>query len=430
MKTPPVPPVSASGRKGRRPSAIAVLRISIASAIISLSAVQAAAADDYALGAMDKLRIRVAEWQTAEGTVRDWSAISGEYTVGAAGGISLPFLGTLHASGKTTAEIADAVGLQLQKLFGLPDRPSASVELAQYRPIYLAGDVQTPGEYPFAPDMTVLKAISLGGGLHRSESGQRFARDFINAQGDSAVQIAERNRLLIRRARLQAEIAEKDDISVPAELKNAADVQSLVESEKALMVSRDKRLKLQLTALAELKALLQSEIESLGKKSVTQNRQLTLVMEDKGRVDDLAEKGLALSARLLSVEQRIADIQASVLDIDTASLKAKQDVSKANQDEITLRNDWNAQLAQELQNTEAELDTLNLKLTTSRDLMTEALLQSADAAQQATGAGAAANISYALVRQKDGKSVVIPADEGTPVQPGDVIKVESVLNTQ
>jgi exopolysaccharide production protein ExoF len=404
-------------------------RLSVLAFAIGVSGIQAAFADDYTLGAMDKLRIRVAEWQTAEGTVRDWSAISGDYTVGASGGISLPFLGTLPASGKTTTEIADEVGLQLQKLFGLPDRPSASVELAQYRPIYLAGDVQTPGEYPFAPEMTVLKAVSLGGGLRRAESGQRFARDFITAQGESSVRIAERNRLLVRRARLQAEIAEKTDIAVPPELKNAADAASLVESEKALMVSRDKRLKLQLTQLAELKSLLQNEIESLGKKSVTQNRQLELVMEDKDKVDTLAEKGLALSARKLTVEQRAAELQAALLDIDTASLKAKQDVSKASQDETNLRNDWDAQLAQELQNTEAELDTLDLKLTTSRDLMTEALLQSADAAQTPQ-AGAAASITYSIVRQKDGKSTKIPADEGTPVLPGDVVKVEPVAVTQ
>lgn len=404
-------------------------RLSALAIAISVSGIHAAFAADYTLGAMDKLRIRVAEWQTAEGSVRDWSAISGDYTVGASGGISVPFLGTVPASGKTTSEIADEVGLQLQKLFGLPDRPSASVELAQYRPIYLAGDVQTPGEYPFAPDMTVLKAVSLGGGLRRAESGQRFARDFINAQGDSSVQIAERNRLLIRRARLQAEIAEKTDIAVPAELKGVADAAGLVESEKALMVSRDKRLKLQLTALAELKALLQSEIDSLGKKSVTQNRQLTLVMEDKERVDVLAEKGLALSARKLSTEQRVADLQAALLDIDTASLKAKQDVSKASQDETNLRNDWDAQLAQELQNTEAELDTLSLKLLTSRDLMTEALFQSADASRTPK-AGVAAEISYSIIRQKDGKSTTIAADEGTPVQPGDVVKVEPTLNTQ
>ncbi|MBB5533985.1 polysaccharide biosynthesis/export family protein [Rhizobium giardinii] len=405
------------------------VRLSALALAISVSGVQLAFADDYALGAMDKLRIRVAEWQTAEGTVRDWSAISGEYTVGASGGISLPFLGTLPASGKTTSEIAEEVGLQLQKLFGLPDRPSASVELAQYRPIYLAGEVQTPGEYPYAPEMTVLKAVSLGGGLRRAENGQRFARDFITARGESSVQIAERNRLLIRRARLQAEIAEKADIVVPPELKGVADAAGLIESEKALMISRDKRLKLQLTQLAELKSLLQKEIESLGKKSATQTRQLELVMEDKDRVDTLAEKGLALSARKLTVEQRAADLQAALLDIDTASLKAKQDVSKASQDETNLRNDWDAQLAQELQNTESELDTLDLKLVTSRDLMSEALLQSADAAQTPQ-AGTAASIAYSIVRQKDGKSTKISADEGTLVLPGDVVKVEPVAVTQ
>ncbi|WP_426123811.1 polysaccharide biosynthesis/export family protein [Pararhizobium sp. PWRC1-1] len=404
-------------------------RLSALAVAIGVSGIHTAFAGDYTLGAMDRLKIRVVEWQTAEGSLRDWSAISGDYTVGASGAISLPFLGTLPASGKTTSEIADEVGLQLQKLFGLPDRPSASVELAQYRPIYLAGDVQTPGEYPFAPDMTVLKAVSLGGGLRRAENGQRFSRDFINAQGDASVQIAERNRLLVRRARVQAEIAEKNDIAVPGELKDVADAAELVESEKSLMVSRDKRLKLQLTALAELKALLQSEIESLGKKSVTQNRQLTLVVEDKGRVDALAEKGLALSARKLAIEQRVADLQAALLDIDTASLKAKQDVSKANQDEITLRNDWDAQLAQELQNTEAELDKLSLKQVTSRDLITEALLQSADASQTPRP-GAHAEISYSIVRQTDGKPKTIAADEGTPVQPGDVVKVEPALNTQ
>jgi exopolysaccharide production protein ExoF len=414
----------ALGRKVR-----GAVRFSALAIAISVSGIQSTFAGDYALGAMDKLRIRVAEWQTAEGTVRDWSAISGDYTVGASGDISLPFLGIMPASGKTTSEIADQVGLELQKLFGLPDRPSASVELAQYRPIYLAGEVQTPGEYPFAPDMTVLKAVSLGGGLRRAENGQRFARDFITAQGESSVRIAERNRLLVRRARVQAEIAEKNDIAMPAELKGVADAPGLLESEKALMVSRDKRLKLQLTALAELKSLLQSEIDSLGKKSVTQTRQLDLVVEDKGRVDVLAEKGLALSARKLAVEQRIADLQAALLDIDTASLKAKQAVSQASQDETNLRNDWDAQLAQELQNTEAELDTLSLKLITSRDLMTEALVQSADASLTPKP-GRTLDINYSIIRQKDGKSTKIAADEGTPVQPGDVVKVEPTLNTQ
>lgn len=384
-----------------------------------------ARADDYRLDVMDKLRIRVAEWRTAEGAVRDWSTVSGDYTVGAAGTVSLPFLGELTASGKTTAEVAEEVGTKMQLLFGLRDRPSASVELAQYRPIYLAGEVQTPGEYPYAPNMTVLKAISLGGGLRRGETGQRFARDFIRAEGDSSVLVAERNRLLVRRARLQAEIAGSAAIAMPGEIKDMPEAVDLLASETALMQTRDKRLKLQLTALADLKTLLRSEIESLAKKSETQSRQLKLVESDREKVYNLTEKGLTVSSRRLAIEQQVADLQAGLLDIDTATLKAKQDVSKATQDETDLKNDRDAQLAQELQNTERELDTIALKLGTSRDLMAEAMMQSAEAATVAKQA--VASVSYSIVREKDGKASEIPADENTRILPGDVVKVAAGL---
>ncbi|MDK1492650.1 polysaccharide biosynthesis/export family protein [Sinorhizobium sp. 7-81] len=398
-------------------------------ALIAVMAVvggAAAQADEYRLGVMDKLRVRVAEWQTAEGAVRDWSAVSGDYTIGASGNLSLPFIGDLPASGKTTTEVAAEIGIQMQKLFGLRDRPSASVEMAQYRPVYLTGEVETPGEYPYVPKMTVLKAVSLSGGLRRAPSGQRFVRDYITASGESAVQVSERNRLLIRRARLQAEIGKRDKIELPDELKNAEGVEKLLANETALMQSRDKRQERQLAALADLKSLLQSEIESLAKKSETQARQLELVMEDREKVDSLAEKGLALSQRKLALEQRVADVQSSLLDIDTNSLKAKQDYNKATQDETNLRNDWDEQLAQELQNTEAELETLSLKVGTSRDLMAEALLQSAEAAQMEEQ-NSEANITYSIIREKDGTPTEIAASENTEVLPGDVIKVSAAL---
>lgn len=379
-------------------------------------------ADEYRLDVLDKLRVRVVEWQTAEGAVRDWSAVSGDYAVGASGTISLPLVGELPVSGKTTEEVAAEIGARMQKLFALRDLPSASVELAQYRPIYVAGEVQTPGEYPFAPNMTVLKAVSLGGGLRRGDAGQRFARDFIRADGDTAVLIAERNRLLTRRARLQAEIAESDSIKVPEEMKDMPETASLIESETALMQSRDRRQKVQLTALADLKTLLQKEISALEQKSQTQNRQLDLVEQDLKKVDSLAEKGLTISSRKLALEQRVADLQAALLDIDTASLKAKQDAAKASQDETNLVNDWDASLAQELQNTESELEAVTLKLDTSRKLMSEALLQSADAAATKQNPSDA-DVSFVIVRQKDGTAAEIAATETTQVLPGDVIKV-------
>jgi exopolysaccharide production protein ExoF len=388
-----------------------------------------AGAAEYRLGVMDKLRIRVAEWQTAEGAIRDWGAVSGDYSVGADGAVSVPFLGPLPADGRTTGELAEEIGRKMQVLFGLRDRPSASVEIAEYRPVYLAGEVQTPGAYPYAPGLTVLKAVSFGGGLRRADAGQRFTRDFLRSEGEAAVYLAERNRLVVRRARIHAEMTGTEEIAMPKELGDTGEARALMDSEKALMVSREKRLRLQLTALADLKSLLTTEIEALGKKSQTQTRQLELVQADLDKVDTLAEKGLAISSRRLTLEQRTADLQAALLDIDTASLKAKQDINKAGQDETNLQNDWDAQLAQELQNTEQELDTLALKLGTSRSLMSEALMQSADAAILKDGLSAA-NIAYTILRTVEGKAEQVPATETTPVLPGDIVKVELSVKTQ
>lgn len=399
-------------------------------AALSLCAASVSAAADnlpgYHLGVMDKLHVRVAEWQTAEGTIRDWSVVSGDYTVGPSGSISVPFIGEMPAMGKTTDEIAEAIGIGLQKQFGLRDRPSASVEMSQFRPIYLSGEVQNPGEYPFAPNLTVLKAVSLGGGMRRADAGQRFARDFINAKGDAVVYMAERGRLLMRKARLLAELAGKDEIDVPAELKQLPQAPNLLASEKALMDTRSQRMKTQLQSLEDLKTLLQNEVEALSKKNDTQSRQLDLAKADRDKVESLAERGLELASRRISAEQRASDLEATLLDTETASLKAKQDINKANQDEITLHNDWQSSLAQDMQDTDTQLETLQLKLSTSQSLMQEAVAQSADASNlDANGQGV--NVVYTIIRDDKGQTKEIPAQENTQVLPGDLIKVSTGL---
>src|SRR4051812_12126557 len=107
-----------SRRTGRRKTAIKLVA-SLAMATSSFAI--AASADEYRLGVMDKLHIRVAEWQTAEGTIRDWSTVTGDYTVGPSGSVSLPFVGELPASGQTTGRIAEEIGIKLQQQFGLRD---------------------------------------------------------------------------------------------------------------------------------------------------------------------------------------------------------------------------------------------------------------------------------------------------------------------
>lgn len=378
---------------------------------------------EYRLGTMDKLRVKVVEWQTAEGTVRDWTAIGGDYLVGPSGAVSLPFIGEVPAAGKTTAEVAATIGENLQQTLGLLDMPNASVELAEFRPVFVAGDAETPGRYPYDPDLTVLKAVSLAGGLRRADVSQRLERDIINARGDENVLVADRNRLFVKRARLAAEADGSLDFDAPPEVKDAPDIDMLMADETSIMTTRDKRLRLQLEAIEDLKRLLESEIISLEKKIVSQNRQIELTKEEQAGIGNLQTQGLVVNSRVLSIERTIAELESEVLDFETAMLRARQDIAKANQDAVDLANDREAEIAQQRQDVEAQLKAADLKIQMSRSLVGEALARAPEAAMGTLGG---ADIAYSIVREADGESREIEADENTRVLPGDVVKVALV----
>lgn len=384
-----------------------------------------AGADDYLLGPMDKVRVRVAEWQTADAAVREWPSISGDFTVGPSGSISMPFIGDLPAAGKTTGQVATTIGDQLQQTLGLLSRPDASVEVAEFRPVFISGDIQNPGKYSYDPGLTVLKAVSLAGGLRRaSNEGPRVERDYINAHGNHEIMVAERNRLIARRARLLAEAAGDAAIDIPDELAGSADGKMLIVNEETYMQTRKERLERELSTLDDLKNLLASEIESLGKKIATQNRQIELLNKDLEGIGDLSERGLVVNQRLLGLEGSIAELEGRVLDMETAKLRARQDINRAERDAATLLDDRKSEIAQQLQETEAQIESLNLQIAMYRGLMAEAASLAPEVAVRMDKSSA--EVSYRIVRTAREETQEIAADENTAVRPGDVVKVDIV----
>ncbi|UHD45562.1 polysaccharide biosynthesis/export family protein [Aureimonas altamirensis] len=378
--------------------------------------------DGYRLGAMDKLRIRVVEWQSAEGAVRDWSALGGDYLVGPDGSISLPFIGQIEAAGRTPAEIASVIGEDLQQTLGLMDRPNASVELAEFRPVFVAGDAQNPGRYPYDPDLTVLKAVSIAGGLRRAtDSNMRLERDVIRATGEHDVVEANRNRLIVKRARLEAEAANRTEFDAPAELKGLPDFASMISDETSIMETRRKRLDLQLEALDDLKQLLANEVEALQKKIVAQNRQIELTRKELSGIGDLSNQGLVVNSRLLAVERTMAELETRLLDYETALLQARQEITKAQQSATDLENDRAAEIARERQQVEADIRAADLQLATNQNLVSEAMAQAPVANVGLFNENV--RIEYKIVRTVEGEARELTAEENTPVLPGDVVKV-------
>jgi protein involved in polysaccharide export with SLBB domain len=120
--------------------------------------------EHYRLGMGDKLRI----------TVYGEADLSGEFVVDSAGQIQLPLVGQVKAAGLTihefVAEVMESLGNYLKD-------PKVSIEVLNYRPFYIMGEVNKPGEYPYENGLSVMSAIALAGGYtYRADDTEVFIR--------------------------------------------------------------------------------------------------------------------------------------------------------------------------------------------------------------------------------------------------------------
>jgi polysaccharide export outer membrane protein len=90
--------------------------------------------------------------------------LSGQFRVDDQGDISLPLAGNIHAAGLSPDELGASISKRL-KSGGFVKEPSVSVEVLAYRPIFVLGEVNKPGQYPFQPGMTMLTAVAVAGGF-------------------------------------------------------------------------------------------------------------------------------------------------------------------------------------------------------------------------------------------------------------------------
>lgn len=108
---------------------------------------------EYRLGVSDQLRVLVFGEDN----------LSGEFVVDSTGTVSMPLIGQVTALGQTTREFQSSVETKLND--GYLRNPQVSVEVLNFRPYYILGEVNTAGEYPYSNGLTVLNAIATAGGF-------------------------------------------------------------------------------------------------------------------------------------------------------------------------------------------------------------------------------------------------------------------------
>lgn len=110
------------------------------------------AVSGYRLGPRDRVLV----------TVFNHADLSGEYELDGDGRLSMPLIGVVDAAGLTLPELQQLLINRLK-----PDylvNPRVSIEVRNYRPYYLIGEVQSTGSFPYVAGITYLTAIAMAGG--------------------------------------------------------------------------------------------------------------------------------------------------------------------------------------------------------------------------------------------------------------------------
>ena len=89
--------------------------------------------------------------------------LSTNYGIDDAGYISMPLVGRVYARGHTVSQTSATITSRLAS--GYMRNPNVAVEVAQYRPFFIQGEVTNSGQFAFVFGMTVRAAISAAGGF-------------------------------------------------------------------------------------------------------------------------------------------------------------------------------------------------------------------------------------------------------------------------
>ncbi len=147
----------------RRFVAFAMLGLCLAiSACSSGDSQPATAADIAALKAAAAAPPPLQPGEKIHVLVYDEPTLSGDYMIDPSGYLSLPVVGPLKVAGMTPQQLQYRLVSALQA--NHIKEPGVTVEVEEFRPFYILGEVDKPGAYPYIAGLNVMSALAIAGG--------------------------------------------------------------------------------------------------------------------------------------------------------------------------------------------------------------------------------------------------------------------------
>jgi len=402
---------------------------------ILLAAIGMLAAMDMAFAAEARTAYRLSAGDTVEIGIASIPERTQRALVQMDGTIALPEVGMVAVGGLTPAELQTRLETILPtKIFHqrLPDgreqmiviKPTdVTAVIAEYRPIYVTGDVLTPGQQAYRPLMTVRQAIAVSGGLSllRSRANQA-GPDPVDLRRDYESIWGEYIRDYFHGARLPAELQNQANFDMQAP--QGSPVSAVFVS--AIAKAEAEGLKLSLDNFQQE----QSFLEKSAKDAATQIE--TLLKREQAEAEGVKQDEADL-ARVTKVFQagnltndRLADMRRAVVLSSTRALETSVELmrTRRQQDDFVRQQQRNENqrrigLLTELKDTDVRLADITARLHAA----SQKLQPTGASALPLPVAGETIQAQVTIIRKVGEQWQKQLAQEDTEVAPGDTIEV-------
>lgn len=392
-----------------------VIRASLLSSWLAIAPGQSAYAQSqaYKVGPNDILQV----------TVYGQPSLTGLYPIDVDGNIGYPVVGNFNVRGLTTTEIGEKLASVLsQHIPGL----TVTASINQYAPVFVVGDVKSPGKYEFRPGMVALELMALGGGSGKGEAPAITAgMQLITAQqeyADLQMQITTTN---IRRARFQAELEGTEFVyelpaATPASKESLSLSQHMLLGERTLFEVRRNNLAAERQALEAQSASYGDEIETLQQSIKLHDAEISLLEENVASSKSLVDRGLAAKSNLRDMERDLSATRRDALELGSFLARARQNQLGVQQRIANLVEVRKSDAANNLQ--ELDLNIARMELRSNAQLQTMAEI--AKSSGNISSSDMRKNLLFTISRNVDGTFQEISANERSDIQPGDILRIE------
>ena len=373
-------------------------------------------AEDYAVGPGDLLQV----------TVYGQEKLSGRFRVATNGGMSYPLLGEVQVAGLAASEVARRLVERLSDK--VPSGGMPSVEVVEYAPIFLLGDVDKPGAHQFRPGMIALELLALGGGLRQGpDAASRLLTRIAFEQELADLRIQQFGHRL-QRARILAELAGQefkgmppgtDGETVPSDIRQklTADEAALFQTRRSIAASQER-------ALRDQRGSYEQEIATLEESISHHDDELQLLGQVVAMQEGLFTKGLSIQTKVLDLKRELSATKRNALELRMYLARARQRKLEIDQRLLEVRDLLNKENAVTLR----DLDVTLARTARKIESVTASLLQ-AQGEYRLDARNRATEPSYSVTRLEDGNYITIAVDSHIALKPRDILRVDRARTT-